>query len=679
MMQRSDSRPPISPALALRVAMLGGVALVLFAIVFFRLWYLQVLSGDQYLAQARDNRVRNERIPAPRGDIVDRNGKILVSNRQATAVQLEPNGLPPVERELAAKWARRVDARLRRPKGKRGPPVAIPATPDSLRKRFARLARVLQMSPKTIQREVIEQLALVPYSNVTVKTDAGQAVLNYLSERRLDFPGVTVQTVFLRRYPFKDFAAHLVGTVGEVSPQELKQVRFRGVTQGTIVGKGGIEWSYDRYLRGVDGKRRIQVDALGRPKGEVPEALRVSEPVPGRRLKLSLDYGLQKEGHAALAKVAGPGRAGGFVALDPTNGEVLALGSYPTFDPSVFAKPISQAKYEALASEENGAPLYDRAIAGLYPTGSTFKPITAMAALQRGLVTSDTPVNDGGCITVGAADQPFCNAGKVAHGTLSLRRALQVSSDVYFYTLGIYANPVKGQVIQQWARDLGLGRRTGIDLPGEFEGLVPDRRWRARIAERELDCRKRRKVPSCGISDARPWTVGDNVNLSVGQGDLQATPLQMAVAYAAIANGGKVVQPHLGLEVDDSAGRLIQRIEPGLARRVRFADAHQQAILEGLRLAASAPGGTSVDVFEGWKHDQFPVYGKTGTAERPGQADQSWYVAYSSNQGKRPIVIAVTVERGGFGAEAAAPAVRLMLSEWFNQSKKLVVGKSRDQ
>jgi penicillin-binding protein 2 len=268
-----------------------------------------------------------------------------------------------------------------------------------------------------------------------------------------------------------------------------------------------------------------------------------------------------------------------------------------------------------------------------------------------------------------------------------MRRALSVSSDVYFYRMGERADQREGEVIQAWARKLGLGRTTGIDLPGEFEGLIPDREWRREIGEREKECRKDEDIPlsatpaiaatqGCGISDMRPWSTGDNVNLAIGQGDVQASPLQMAVAYATIANGGKVPRPHLGLEIEDAQGRLIQRIERDAAREIEISGAHRQAIMDGLRSAASAPGGTSTDVFAGWPHDRLPVFGKTGTAERQPRPDQSWYVAYVQHE-SRPLVVAATVEDCGcFGAEAAAPMVRLILSEYYDVQKRLVQGDS---
>lgn len=624
---QEDRRPPITPQLALRVAILAGIALAMFAIVFFRLWYLQVLSGDKYLAEASNNQVRDVVVPAPRGDILDRNGRILVDNRVSIAVQLEANRIPP-----------------------RGP-----ARTALLR----RLQPILGVSPRRMEREIEQQRKLLPYANVTLKQDVGPAVRNYVLERRDRFPGVEVRKVYLRSYPHKELAAQIFGTVGEISPDELKESRFRGVDQGTIVGKGGLEYTYDRYLRGKPGATRIQVDAFGRPTRYFPERL----PLQGKQLKLSLDLDLQRAGQEAMSEAGGipitdgvRNRGGAFVAMDPRTGEIVGMGSFPSFDPNLFAKPLRPSVFRRLNSEDTGAPLVNRATTGAYPTGSTFKLVTAVAALQSGTISPDTVINDPGAIQIGNIE--FQNARRTAHGPVAMRDALRVSSDVYFYRLGQQMNGIGGDILQRWARRLGMGRATGIDLPEEREGLIPSPAWRDRLYRRKLT--------------DRPWSVGDNVNLSVGQGDLQATPLQLAVAYSTVANEGRVPTPHLGLRIEDGAGRLLQKVEPPPARRVKIDPAHRQAIMEGLEQAASAPGGTSADVFAGFGR---PVMGKTGTAERPGQADQSWYVAYAPDE-RRPLVVAVTVEQGGFGAESAAPAARLILSEWFGVEKRLVRGSS---
>jgi penicillin-binding protein 2 len=670
-----ERRPPISPQLAWRVALLGGIALALFAIVFFRLWYLQVLSGDQYLAEANNNRVRDERIQAPRGDIVDRNGDVIVTNRRAIVVDLSPADLPDVERSAAARWGQLAGQREARPKGSKGPPIKIPDIPTAaLRHRFRRLARVLGDTTATkIQRQVIQSLAQVPYAPVRVETDVPRSVLNYIQERQELFGGVDVEQVYLRQYPRKTLAAQMLGTVGEVSPLQLGERHFKGVKQGTIVGQEGLEYEYDRYLRGTDGSRRIQVDALGNPKGDLREVA----PKAGERLKLTLDMGLQRAGQDALTGQANPsGHPAAFVAINPRNGEILGMGSYPSFDPNVLSgRPLTQKQYDALFGPQAGSPRYNRAIGGLYPTGSTFKPITALAGLESGTISASQIVQDSGCVKIGEMDR--CNTGKTPNGAVDMISALKVSSDVYFYLLGQSLDPLKGQVLQTWAKRLGLGRDTGIDLPSEQAGLIPDRKWRAYVAEKERKCRKRNNGQPCGISDMRPWTTGDNVNLAIGQGDLQATPLQMAVAYSTLANGGRVPTPHVGLEVENAEGELIQRIERDPARHVKIDPAARATIMTGLRDAAMSPGGTSYDVFKDWPRD-LPVYGKTGTAERPPKPDQSWYVAYvPAGRGRSPIVVAVTVESCGcFGAEAAAPIARLILSEHFGIKPKFVKGTS---
>ena len=623
MYREVERRPALSPQLALRVAVIGGIALVAFGIVFFRLWYLQVLSGDQYVAAANDNRVREIKVAAPRGEVVDREGRVLVDNRTGLAVKIRPDRLPEAE---AAK------TRL-----------------------YDRLADVLPgLSRTEIRTRVREQLRAQPFSSATVKQDVRLPVVQYILEHQRRFRGVEVERVFLRSYPRRQVGAHLFGTVGEVTKEQLEEdERYRGVSLGDRVGQSGVEYAYDRFLRGKNGTTRVQVDALGTLKGRFPP----QEPVQGRQLRLSVDYEVQRTAQMALGSAKGA-----FVVMDVRNGEVRALGSSPSFDPNQFAKVIKPSDFKRLSSEENGAPLSNRAIQGLYPTGSTFKLITAVAGLEGGLISPGEVVYDGGSLQVGGVT--FKNAGGVVNGPVALRRALSVSSDVFFYRLGLEANNAgNGKLIQDWAKRLGVGRKTGIDLPGETEGLIPTPEWRNRLFRKKLT--------------DRPWSAGDNINLSVGQGDVQANPLQMAVAYAAIANGGYVVRPHLGLRIEDADGRVMQELETKARRKVKVAPEYRRAILDGLRMAASAPGGTSADVF---KKFPIPVAGKTGTAEKgAGRADQSWYLALAPYPNPR-YVVAVTFEAGGFGAETAAPAARRILASLFDvkgEEKKVVKGSSR--
>src|SRR5581483_4307274 len=509
-------------------------------------------------------------------------------------------------------------------------------------------------------------------------------ILYFLSERQTQFPGVQIEQVWLRRYPLHDLAAQLFGSIGPITPQELKQSRYGGVSRQAIVGQSGLEWYYDKYLRGEDGASKVQVDALGRFRGYLSQ----TKPITGHTLKLSLDLNLQKAGQQALAQAIAsspPAPAGAFVAMNPVNGEVYAMGSYPTFDPNIFTKPVPESVYQQLNNASSNYPLFNRAIQSAYPTGSTFKGITSTAALQSGAWPLGETYDDTGVYQNGVGDTRH-NAGHASYGVLNITEAIKVSSDDFFYNLGRLMNndSPKGGALQQWARAFGIGRSTGVDLGGENSGILPSPEWRTKRDKLELECergvgpfRGHGKHATCGIADGRPWSVGDNENLAVGQGDLAATPLQLAVAYSAIENGGTVVRPHVGLEVDAPDGTLLQKIDPPPARHVHINPVYLDAIRQGLHEAASSPGGTSADVFAGWPQGQYPVYGKTGTAQHLNQADQAWYVCFVPDK-TRPILVVVTVEQGGFGAQAAAPAARQILSEWFMGKRgQFIAGSSK--
>jgi penicillin-binding protein 2 len=651
---------PISPQMAMRVAILGGIALVMFGVIFFRLWYLQVLTGEQYVQEAAANSVRNLPIAAPRGQILDREGQPIAASTVTNAVQIVPSALPPPG----------------------APRLAL----------YRRLGALLGMSAQHIQALVIKERKAVPYAPVTIKTDAGRGVLTELAERQNDYPGVIQEPVSIRSYPYGEMAAQVLGYVGQVSEPELKLRAFAGVQQGTVVGQEGLEYYYDHYLRGADGEKRVQVNSEGYP---VPTRLQPTPPKAGYSLRTTLDLPLQREGERALlegienARAGGkPANAGAFVAMDPLNGEVLAIGSYPTFDPNKFAKPLTEHEYKELegetgsgGGEETPSPLVNRAVNGAYPTGSTFKPITAMAALEAGVINPTEGLGAGDCIEV--TGEQFCNAGHADYGAVGLVEALKVSSDTYFFTVGELANSY-GNVIQNKAHELGIGRPTGIDLPSELTGTVPSRQWLAQQNREEYKCERAHHGHPCGIvaEPGEPWTVGYNMDLAVGQGSLQTDPLQMAVAYSTLANAylhggsGTVVRPHLGLEIDESKGGLVQSLSFPPARHVQLNYEDLSLVMQGIHEAASEPGGTSADVWAGWNQEQHPVYGKTGTAERAGQVEQSWYMCYIADP-TRPIVIAVTVQQGGFGAETAAPIARLIAAKWFHQPETYIAGTSK--
>ncbi len=708
-MPPEERRPTLTPQLALRVAIVGSFALGLFAIVFFRLWFLQVLSGDQYVKAATVNRVRKIDIAAPRGEVLDANGTALVDSVKTRAVQVSPEDLP-------------VPVTLDKLNTIEHPPRADAVV-------YNRLANVLGLPTKRVRCQlhmpgpnsfplspvacrVGQQLTLQSYANVTVRSGAvvSRVMQFYLAERQRLFPGVQVQKVYVTHYPYKTLAAQVLGTVGPITSAEVAAKSYSGAAPTDIVGQSGLEAQYDSFLRGTDGSQKVQVNALNQPTGE----LGTQSPVPGHNLKLSLNSQLQRVGEQALQQSmslnSSPG--GSFVAMNPFTGAVYAMGSLPSFDPSLFTGNLSQAKYSQLTNPNNGDALLNRATQSQGPTGSTFKPITSTAALQSGQWTTDSLFTDTGtfCVGTGAATQCRHNAGHAVDGTLNLVSALRVSSDDFFYNLGARLNvdPAKarnGGPLDQWAYQFGIGRHTDVDLPNEAIGTLPTPAWRAGRNKLEAECdtaagpfrwtapdghhtsahhhpgwhRSPKHAPGgCGIADGtnRPWSIGDNESLAVGQGDVQVTPLQLAVAYSALANGGTVVRPHFGVDIQDQDGTVLQTVNPPPSRHLQptINPFYRTAILTGLNEAAQSSGGTSSDVM-----GTFPmkVYGKTGTAQYTNQPDYAWYSCFVIDNTNRPIEVVVHVEKGGFGDVAAAPVARQILSQWFfGKAGKYIAGAS---
>jgi penicillin-binding protein 2 len=610
LLERPEDIPPrLSNRLTVRIAVLAALVIAALATVVFRLWSLQVLSGDHYRALAKNNGILNVRVHPPRGEIVDRTGKVLVDNRTVMSLELRPS--------------------------------ALPSSPSKRRSELQRLGHAIGLSLPEMRRKIRETPQYAGYP-VVLRQGLDRDLLFYLLENQESFPGVSVERTYVRNYKDGTLAAHVLGIVGQVSPRQLKQPRNRGVQPGDVIGQSGVEYAYDRFLRGRAGSRRIQVDALGRPKGQLASEAAQA----GDNLQLTLDSGLQEVGESALRA---KGLPSAFVAMNVHTGAVLAMGSYPTYDPSFYVKPHTLAEYDAFGNRA-GDPLVDRADQGGYPTGSAFKPITATAALEDHLITPSTIFDDTGSLDIGGIT--LHNAGGAANGPVDMSTAIKVSSDVYFYNLGLHATASgnHGQ-IQDWAHDYGLGQNPDIDIPGAGPGLIPTPAWRNRLFHSH-------KNPYID----RPWTQGDNVNLAVGQGDVMVTPLQLARAYAALANGGTLVRPHLGGRIVGVNGKTVERIRPAAARHLQISPETRNVILGGMHRAAQEAGGTSDAVFGGFP---IPVAGKTGTAQRNGQEDQSWYgviAPYNDPQ----IVVTVTVERGGFGVESAAPIAHAILERYFN-------------
>src|SRR5829696_3025349 len=534
LLDRPEDIPPrLTNRLNLRIAIIGAVVVAALATILLRLWSLQILDGQHYRALAKDHGILDVRVRPPRGEITDRSSKVMVGNRTVMTLQLRPSDLPSDRAERRAE--------------------------------LTRLGHLLALS----QREIRQRVRATPqYAGYPVLLRQGldRRVLFYLLENKERFPGVSVERTYVRQYKDGDLAAHILGIVGQVSPKQLKLARYRGARPGDIVGQAGVEYTYDRFLRGTAGSQRIQVDALGRPRGQLG-----SRPArAGDSLRLTLDSGIQEVGEAALRD---RGLPGAFVAMNPNTGAILAMGSYPTYDPSFYTRPHTKAQYDAFGGRP-GDPLVDRADQGGYPTGSAFKPITATAALEDHLIEPNTIFNDTGSLDIGGL--VVHNAGGAANGPIDMSTALKVSSDVYFFNLGLHAeaNGKHGQ-IQDWARKYGLGEKPDIDVPAASAGLIPTPAWRDRVY-------RSHKNPYID----RAWNQGDNVNLAVGQGDVMVTPLQLARAYSALANGGTLVRPHVGGRIVDVHGKTVEKIKPPPKRHLRISDETRNVILGGLERAA---------------------------------------------------------------------------------------------
>jgi penicillin-binding protein 2 len=675
---KQEERPQMSPQLARRVAIIGTLSLALFAILFFRLWFLQVLSSDHYALAANGNFVRPVEIAAPRGEILDRNGTILASSRRAYAVMISPPELPVPVTDKNLAHPPRADA------GLYNLLAHVVGLPTKRQPCHVNGHGVLHISQ--IACAVDQEYVQLPYAEATVATDISREQLYFLSERHASFPGVSVEQIYQRHYPLNDVAAQVLGIVSRITGSEVKNPFYRGASQNDSVGQSGLEAGYDRYLRGVDGAERVKVDALGNFVGTLSQ----TAPLSGNNLKLALDSKLESVGQQSLQESIDsnyPANGGAFVALNPDNGQLYAMGSLPTYNANLFTKPVPTSVYNAQFGPKSGDPQVNRAYQGAGPTGSTFKPITSTAALESGVWSTSSIFDDTGQFCISGECRH--NAGHAVDGSLDLENALKVSSDDFFYNLGALTNSPapNGGPLQHWARQYGIGRKTGIDLPDESAGNLPDAKWRDGRNKLEAECdnatgpfKGKAKHPpgGCGIAfgDNRPWSIGDNENLAVGQGDVQVTPLQLAVAYAAIANGGTIVTPHLGLDVQSPDGFVQRSFNPPPQRHFNINPLYLETIRAGLRAAASQPGGTSADVFQNFPQQ---VYGKTGTAQYNGQQDYAWYACFvPSSATTKPIVVVVTVQQGGFGAVGAAPVARQILSQWFYGNKgTYVVGSSK--
>ena len=603
------SQSPVEDVLDRRIISAALLIVAFWIVLISRLFYLQVLQADRYGISAQRNSVRTYRVEADRGIIKDRNGEILVDSRPSFDVMVvadQTDELPATLRRVA---------------------VLTGENPDEVIERFGR--------PSGRRR----------FLTLPVVTDLDRSAYARVEVRLPWLTGVIPQASRVRFYPHGESAAHLLGTLGEISQKELTDRTYQGYRQGDVIGKEGIERLWDRELRGQTGGRNVVVDAHGREF----ETLSEVEPKPGSNVVLTLDYRLQRVAEEGLAET---GKSGAVVAIDPRNGEVLVFASRPAYDPNLFARGgVDSVTWRGLRDDPK-KPLHNRALQGQFPPGSVYKVVPALAGLERGIITEDFTVNCTGGYSLGR--RRYRCWKKEGHGVVNVHKALVQSCDVFFYRVG---DILEVDVLAHYAKALGLGSPTGIGLRDESRGLVPTRAWK----ERRFNQR---------------WLEGETISLAIGQGFNLWTPIQMANAYASLANGGTRYRPHVIKRVEDPYGEIVTETEPEVLGQVEISKASLEIVKQGLWGVANEPRGTA------YRLHQLPggvqAAGKTGTAQVVGMPkdpvdekdipeefmDHAWFAAYAPHDNPE-IAIAVLVEHGGHGGSAAAPIAKKVFETYF--------------
>lgn len=581
-----------------------GLMIAVSAIVFvllMRLWYLQIVKVEDFRNMSESNRLRLVPVAASRGTILDRNGIILVDNSPSYSVAVIPQ-------EVADR-----DALIN------GLAVLLRTDPGELAEKWEKGSRRSRYQP------------------IILASGVSRDQLEILEENRLSLPGLDLQMHPIREYPHGLLASHLFGHLGEMTEQEIGSARFKGYNSGDYVGKSGIERSWEKELHGVDGGRQIEVDAMGRFLRTVNE----SSPTTGNSLMLTIDLELQKQAEDAFGR-----QAGAAVALDVTTGEVLAFVSNPGFDPALFAGKLSSSQWNEYLKDIRH-PLENKALKGQYPPGSTFKIITALAALEEGLITENTTVHCSGFYKYG--NRAFGCWNRRGHGAVNLKKALSESCDVYFYKLGEQLGVDR---IAAYARRFGAGSPLGVGLDNEKSGLVPTAAWK----EKRFGTK---------------WIKGETLPVAIGQGYLLMTPIQLAAMTAAVANEGTLYRPHLVKRVISPEGRILREFTPEIVSRAGLRGESYRLVKKGLLAVVNDPGGTGgmARLYE------VKVAGKTGTSQvvklRNGRnvagyqyRDHALFVAFAPFE-KPEIAVAVVVEHGAHGGSAAAPIAGRILRTYF--------------
>lgn len=604
----------------------GAVALVALGILVLRLFMLQVVQGGENLALAEGNRVREQVSRAPRGMIYDRNGVVLARNQASYDLTAIPQQLPEQEVERTVV--------------------------------YERLGGIIGMSASDIRAKA--EVTCAKKEPGCLRTPVPQLVMSGVPRDKAllteqlshQLPGFALDVNPIREYQDENLLAAFLGYTGRVNVDEAKADHSYGPTD--LIGKLGLEKQYEKELRGTNGGERTEVDATGRPINVLTSV----DPVPGNNLVLSIDFALQKKMAEAISKQmqASKAKRASGVAINPKTGEVLAAVSLPTYDNNVFSKGISQQAYKALV-DDPGQPLFNKVLSGAYPSGSILKPMAASAALQEGIVNTSTVIRDNGQLEVVNPYDPsikyiYKGWERTGLGDMNLYSAIAMSSDIYFYTMaGGFTNFTRYLGVQKltdYYKKFALGVRTGVDIPGETAGRVPTPEWKKKFS-------------------GESWYTGDTYNISVGQGDILVSPLQMAVATAAVANGGTVYVPHFVSAIQDTNGKTVRQIEPEVRRKDFIAPQHLAEVRKAMRQTITQ--GTACCIME--REVPVPVAGKTGSAETDPNNNvlpHSWFSAFAPYNDPE-IVTVILLEKAGEGSQFAAPATRETLAWYFSQGE----------
>jgi penicillin-binding protein 2 len=606
----------------LRLTILLVAVGCLFVALFARLWFLQVINSPTAQAAAADNGVRFIYTEAPRGEILDRNGNVLVGNRSEPVIE--------VTQQIAA------------------------SNPGMV----ARLAPLLGMTVPELNT-AINNLQYSPYAPVPVLPDATPQEILYIQENQASFPGVTATSMTVRTYSaMGKAAANIVGYVGQIDQSELAKLKAQGYQPGDLIGLAGIEASYESLLRGTPGVQKVQVNS----QGQILTTLSSTRPIPGANIRLSIDGTVQMAAEAALTQgmVAAQhtydkvtnrdfeAPAGSAVVEDPNNGQIIALATNPTYDPEQFVGGISEKNYQSLLNNPSD-PLLDRTIQGQYAPGSTFKLVTAMAGLQYGLITPNTYFDDTGSITIG--NFVAHNDNGAAYGEINLPEALTVSSDNFFNTIGLKLwygrSQYGGDALQNVANEFGFGSASGIALPNEAPGKIPT----------PASYIKDHKADPAVFTQAQ-WYPGNSDQVAIGQDEVLVTPVQLANAYATFANGGTFYVPELAVDAETASGQVVKAFASQKTRSINIQPSWRSALLQGFEGAVNSPNGTANGVFAGTPLAGMDIAGKTGTAQvNAPRQDTSVFTSFAPASNPKYVVDAF-VEDAGYGASVAAPVVR---------------------